>query len=148
VQETVYSGMFEYRIDAMGHTHSTPLYLIKTIFYRYKLIPYVRSRSSQEKCDCRSSGLCQCAYSTIRAQFDKMAADDKCIGPNQVRDLLKVLKIPYPVEGADVEDCLLTLAEGREDETYPRIAPVPFESWYRKYYDEGVDEDNTDQTTS
>ena len=77
-----------------------------------------------------------------------MAADDKCIGPNKVRDLLKVLKIPYPVEGADVEDCLLTLAEGREDENYPRIAPVPFESWYRKYYDEGVDEDNTDQTTS
>jgi hypothetical protein len=65
-----------------------------------------------------------------------------------VRDLLKVLKIPYPVEGADVEDCLLTLAEGREDETFPRIAPVQFESWYRKYYDEGVEEDITDQTKS
>jgi len=148
VQETVYSGMFKYRRDAMKHTAQHTFISNKHYFYRYKLIPYVRSRSSQEKCDCRSSGLCQCAYSTIRAQFDKLAADDKCIGPNQVRDLLKVLKIPYPVEGADVEDCLLTLAEGREDETYPRIAPVPFESWYRKYYDEGVDEDNTDQTTS
>eukprot|EP00388_Colpodella_angusta_P031015 GDKK01021148.1.p1 GENE.GDKK01021148.1~~GDKK01021148.1.p1 ORF type:complete len:121 (-),score=20.33 GDKK01021148.1:100-462(-) len=81
-----------------------------------------------------------CMWSNIRAQFDNLIDEDKCIGPNQVRALLKVLRAPYPVEGIDVEDCLLNLAEGLENETSPRIAPVPFEKWYRKYFDEQLPE--------
>jgi hypothetical protein len=104
----------------------------------YRLRPYIRQRSRGDTCDCRClSGICVSKWSPIRAAFDNMAADDKCIGPNQVRALLKVLRSPYPVESADVDDCLSLLAEGKaEDEEYPRIAPVPFEKWYRKYYDE------------
>ena len=81
----------------------------------------------------------------MRAAFDKLIADDKCIGPNQVRGLLKTLRAPYPVEGADVEDCLLNLAEGREDEDKPRIKAVPFEKWYRKYFDEQKGGDDDDE---
>ena len=38
---------------------------------------------------------------------------DSCIGPNVMRALLKMLRAPYAVESADVDDALLTLAEGR-----------------------------------
>jgi len=74
-----------------------------------------------------------------------------------MRALLKMLRAPYAVESADVDDALLTLAEGRlatnekksffevvlvyfffslRDEHYtsPRIKAVPFEKWYRKFY--------------
>lgn len=65
------------------------------------------------------------------------SVDDKCIGPNQVRQLLKVLRSPFPVESADIDDCLSVIADGvGEDEEAPRIKPVVFEKWYRKYYDE------------
>jgi hypothetical protein len=69
---------------------------------------------------------------------DKEVLDDFCIGPNTVRALLRILRAPYPVESADIDDCLLALAEGRDEQhSTPRIKPVPFEKWYRKYYDEG-----------
>lgn len=103
--------------------------------------PYVRSRTSiLDICDCRTSGFCQCAFSLVRSQFDKVADEDKCIAPRQVRIVLKALRAPYPVDGMDVEDCLNNLAEGREDEDFPRIKPVLFENWYRKYFDERDDD--------
>jgi hypothetical protein len=101
-----------------------------------RLRPYIRNRQPGDICDCRLAGNCMCAWSNIRAQFDNIIDEDKCIAPSQVRHLLKVLRAPYQVEGIDVEDCLLNLAEGREEEYLPRIAAVPFEKWYRKYYDE------------
>ena len=44
---------------------------------------------------------------------DKEPVVDSCIGPNVVRALLQFLRAPYLVESSDVDDCLLTLAEGR-----------------------------------
>ena len=76
----------------------------------------------------------------MRSQFDKVADEDKCIAPHQVRGVLKALRAPYPVDGTDIEDCLINVAEGREEDDYPRIQPVPFENWYRKYFDERDDE--------
>jgi hypothetical protein len=106
----------------------------------YRLVPYIRARQKGDTCDCRTSGLCQCMWTEVRAKFDNMVDEDRCIAPSQVRALLKELRAPYPVESIDVEDCLLILAEGREDEYMPRIAAVPFEKWYRKYYDEQLDD--------
>jgi hypothetical protein len=122
------------------HLKSVCLSCARNCLSSYRLVPYIRARNKGDMCDCRLSGLCQCAWSTVRAQFDNIIDEDKCIGPNQVRGLLKALRAPYPVEGIDVEDCLLNLAEGREDETTPRIAAVPFEKWYRKYYDEQLED--------
>jgi len=66
---------------------------------------------------------------------DKEPMVDGCIGPNVVRALLRMLRAPYAVESADVDDALLTLAEGRDEHyTSPRIKAVPFEKWYRKFY--------------
>lgn len=133
-------------------------------------------------CDCRTSGLCQCIWSNVRAQFDVVVDNnimnsgdmntissssgmnrdvdnggeeepvtmvvDTCIAPSQVRGLLKILRAPYPVEGADVEDCLLNVAEGREDEYYPRIGAVAFEKWFRKYFDEKLEENHSNSSSN
>ncbi len=78
----------------------------------------------------------------MRNAFDQIAdVEDQCIGPNQVRQLLKQLRSPFPVENADVEDCLTILANGVEETSTPRINAVFFERWYRKFYDEHVQGD-------
>jgi hypothetical protein len=78
----------------------------------------------------------------VRNFFDQVCdVEDQCIGPHQVRQLLKILRAPFPVENADVEDCVTMLANGIEDATTPRISPVAFERWYRKFYDEHVQGD-------
>ena len=118
------------------HLKAVCLSCARNCLSSYRLVPYIRNRVKGDMCDCRLSGLCQCAWSNVRAQFDNIAEEDKCIAPSQIRGLLKVLRAPYPVESLDVEDCLLILAEGREHEYFPRINAVPFEKWYRKYYDE------------
>lgn len=118
------------------HLKSVCLSCARNCLSSYRLVPYIRNRNKGDVCDCRLSGLCQCAWSNVRAHFDNLIDEDKCIGPRQVRFLLKKLRAPYPVESIDVEDCLLNLAEGREEEDIPRIPAVPFEKWYRKYYDE------------
>lgn len=83
------------------------------------------------------SGECLCVWSLIRNEFDKNVARDNCIGPSQVRILLKALRHPYPVDAVDVENCLLSVAEGAEEsDSKARIKPVPFEKWYKKYFDE------------
>ena len=45
------------------------------------------------------------------------------------------------MENADVEDCLTMIADGVEDATTPRLTPVSFERWYRRFYDEHVQGD-------
>lgn len=123
-----------------AHLKAVCLSCARNCLANYRLVPVIRARTKGDYCDCRLTGNCMCMWSNIRAQFDNLIDEDKCIGPNQVRALLKVLRAPYPVEGIDVEDCLLNLAEGLENETTPRIAPVPFEKWYRKYFDEQLPE--------
>eukprot|EP01034_Spumella_vulgaris_P023564 gene23563-29792_t len=102
----------------------------------YRLRPKIRNRVKGDKCDCVLSGLCVSRWNELRNFFDKFVDEDNCIGPNQVKALLKTIRAPYPVDNADVEDCLLSVADGREDSRMPRIFPVPFEKWYRKFYDE------------
>ena len=92
-------------------------------------------------CDCVLSGKCVCSWSTIRAIFDSIAnPEDNCVAPNQVRVLLQSLRAPAPVDNADVEECLMTLAEGIEQADFPRLNPVKFEMWYREFYQEIGDE--------
>lgn len=101
-----------------------------------RLVAYIRTRNSTDTCDCRTSGICKCSWSPLRGEFDRIVGEDQCIGPNQVRPLLKTLRVPYPVDSADVENCLLQIAEGREDLDTPRITAIAFEKWYRRYFDE------------
>lgn len=132
-------------ITKTHHLKSVCLACARNCLANEKLRPHIRFRKPKDICDCRISGLCVCSWSKVRAAFDKLIDEDKCIGPNQVRELLRALRAPYPVENADVEDCLLNLAEGREDEYSPRIGAVPFEKWYRKYYDEQKGGDDDDE---
>ena len=70
---------------------------------------------------CRLSGLCVSRYNTIRAFFDQLVDDDSCVGPSDIKQLLKNIRAPYPVDSADISDCLLSLAEGREEGMYVYI---------------------------
>lgn len=128
------------------HLKSVCLSCARNCLAHYRLRPYIKWRQPGDICDCRISGLCKCSWSRVRAAFDRISGNDKCIAPRQCRELMKTLRYPYPIEGADVEDCLLTLADGREDEDTPRIEAVPFEKWYRKYFDErNPEEMNSDE---
>ncbi len=119
------------------------------------LKPVIRNRQPGDACDCRTSGICTCCWSPVREAFDAVACavhardagDSKTIQPRQIRTLLKKLRSPYPVEGGEIEDALLALADGREDEPEPKILPVAFEKWYRKYYDENQNADDGDEDT-
>ena len=76
-------------------------------------------------------------WSFIRSKFDLLAGEDGQCMPRDMRKLLVSLRSPAPVEIEDVEECLISLAEGRSaDSDEPRIAAVAFEKWYRAYYDE------------
>jgi hypothetical protein len=104
----------------------------------YKLVPYIRRRfEGQNRCDCKLSGKCLCAWSPVRAAFDNVAAvDDGCIGPNQVRDLLMTLRSPAPVARDELTECLTHLADGDEKGVEPRIKAVDFVEWYKSFFDE------------
>ena len=48
---------------------------------------------------------------------------------------MQSLRAPLLVEGADMEVCLLAVAGGvSEQDDYPKIQPMAFESWYEKYF--------------
>jgi hypothetical protein len=55
---------------------------------------------------------------------------------------MQALRTPVPIEREDVDEILAVLAEGVEDADLPRIRPVAFEQWYRKYFDEFEDIDD------
>ena len=107
----------------------------------HQLVPWIRKRSKgNNKCDCRNYGVCVCRWSPIRAAFDFVAnVSDGCIGPNQARDLLQQLRAPAPLARDELIECLTSLAEGEENCSEPRIKPVPFEEWYRMFFDEMED---------
>lgn len=109
----------------------------------YNLREIVRKRTDGDLCDCYTSGHCLSVYTNIRAQFDKIAETeydirsyDGYIGPKRIRLVLNAVRHPLPVDDAEMEDCLMSLAGGEEDAEEPRIHPIPFEQWYRKYYSE------------
>ena len=73
-----------------------------------------------------------------------MAGEDGCIMPLNLPPLLKLLRAPAPVDIEDVEESLVELAMGAAaDAEEPRIEPVVFEKWYRRYYDEFEDAEAT-----
>ena len=103
------------------------------------LRPYVKLRQKGDKCQCRGTKYCVCSYSRVRAEFDKFVGleiIDVCIGPNQIRKLLQNLRNPIPITRDEIDDCLVTLADGIENTAQPRIHPVKFEKWYREYFNE------------
>lgn len=103
---------------------------------RVKLRAYVRRRQRGDVCDCSGRGACECRYTVARAAFDKVCGEDRCVGPRQLRALLQSLRAPLLVEGADMEVCLLALAQGAaEDEDRPRIRPRAFEEWFEQHFD-------------
>lgn len=140
---------FECFLPGNHHLPKVCLSCARNCLSRYRLRPYIRSRNKGDTCDCRLySKMCVSIWSPVRQEFDNLCQEDKCIGPNQIRGLLKILRAPYPIENADVEEALSLLAEGAdEDEETPRLKPVPFERWYRKYYDEPYELD-VEATTS
>ena len=92
-------------------------------------------------CECKITGLCVCRFSKVREAFDSFAGDDLCVGPNQVEKLLGKLRFPAPCSREDIEECVNYLADGRTDSSEPRMMAVPFEKWYRGYYNEYEEDD-------
>lgn len=140
---------YECKIKSL-HLKAVCLSCARNCLANYNLRPIIRSRKGGDKCDCSKSGMCVSRWNVIRAHFDKYTAEDNCIGPCDIKQLLKTIRAPYPVDTADVEDALLCLAEGKEDVRFPRIKPVPFEKWYRRYYDEkeeGVSDEEEEEGT-
>jgi hypothetical protein len=102
---------------------------------KFALRAKVRMRKKGDICDCSRAGICQCRYTVARAAFDRICNDDLCLGPNKLRMLLQSLRAPLFVESADMEVCLLALAEGSaEDSDTPRITALNFEEWYHNYF--------------
>lgn len=136
-----YEVCFEARLKNF-HLKSVCLACARFCQHDVRLTPYVRVRSEgNTKCYCKESGKCVCYWSVIRSKFDLIADEDGYIAPKQVRKLLVSLRAPAPVELEDVDECLVELAEGAPpDAEEPRIAAVPFEKWYRIYYDEFEDD--------
>ena len=96
---------------------------------------YVRYRGTGDICDCARQKFCNCSWSTIRMEFDKLAALDGCIGPNNIRDCLQALRGPAPVDSQEVEECLIILCDNdNEDREEPRVTSKQFEMWYREFY--------------
>lgn len=136
-----YEVCFEARLKNF-HLKSVCLACARFCQHDVRLTPYVRVRSEgNTKCYCKESGKCVCYWTVIRSKFDLIADEDGYIAPKQVRKLLVSLRAPAPVELEDVDECLVELAEGAPpDAEEPRIAAVPFEKWYRIYYDEFEDD--------
>jgi len=93
-----------------------------------------RRRQKSDICDCNKVGQCQCRWSMIREQFDKLSGEDECIGPNQLRELLTELRSPLPLDSVDLDEALLALSDGEEDASRPRITAQEFEAWYNGYF--------------
>lgn len=111
---------------------------------------YLRRRFTKNDyaCDCRLSGNCFCSWTKVREKIDYIienkennVLNDGCLGPNMIRNVLTYLRSPIPVDGADVEECLMVLANGDEESDTPRIPAVAFEKWYRHHYQEFEEDD-------
>ena len=102
----------------------------------------IRKRAPGAICDCSRTKHCVCSFNEIRRQFDILAERDGCIGPHLLRRLLQALRGPSPIEEAEVEECLVTLATGDERHEVPRIKPITFERWYRKFYNVFDEDEN------
>jgi hypothetical protein len=61
--------------------------------------------------------------------------------PLLLDQVLAYLRAPIPVDTADLEECLMTLANGDEECEEPRIPAVTFEKWYRHHYQELEEDD-------
>jgi alpha-tubulin suppressor-like RCC1 family protein len=100
-----------------------------------RLQPFVRYRSSTSKCECARTKWCKCSWSSIRNEIDKNASHDGTIGPNNVRDILQVLRGPAPIDSAELDECMMAIADGAtEEDTEPRMNALVFERWYRTFY--------------
>jgi hypothetical protein len=132
-----YEVCFEAKIKGL-HLESVCIACARFCLSSFRLTPYVRLRSTgNTKCWCKQSGRCVCYWSIIRSKFDLMAGEDGCIMPCNLAGLLKMLRAPAPVDIEDSEEALVALAEGADAEAeVPRIGAMPFERWYRRYYDE------------
>lgn len=93
-----------------------------------------RARKKGDICDCVKSKKCLCRWSPIREQVDKVAGEDECIGPNQLRGLLVTLRDPVPVIDHEVNEAVYALGDGNEDADVPRIHPSKFERWFMDYF--------------
>lgn len=95
--------------------------------HMYRLTPYVRNRNKNipgtTLCDCYLTGNCQCRWSKIREVFDRVAQreEDGCINQTQLRTVLKLLRDPFPVEAADVDDAMITFSHQRLSKQRPRL---------------------------
>eukprot|EP01039_Chlorochromonas_danica_P004421 gene4419-4842_t len=95
--------------------------------HMYRLTPYVRNRNKNipgtTRCDCYLTGNCQCRWSKIREVFDRVAQreEDGCINQTQLRTVLKLLRDPFPVEAADVDDAMITFSHQRLSKQRPRL---------------------------
>jgi hypothetical protein len=135
-----YEVCFEAKLKGL-HLKSVCLACARFCLSSLRLTPYVRVRTpGNTKCYCKESGMCMCYWSIIRSKFDMLAGEDGCIMPLNLAFLLKTLRAPAPVDIEDVEESLVELAMGAQDDAEePRIEPVVFEKWYRRYYDEFED---------
>eukprot|EP00981_Chlorochromonas_danica_P004761 scaffold958_cov229-Ochromonas_danica.AAC.2 len=62
-------------------------------------------------------------WSKIREVFDRVAQreEDGCINQTQLRTVLKLLRDPFPVEAADVDDAMITFSHQRLSKQRPRL---------------------------
>lgn len=138
----------------------------RNCFKMINIRPYIRYRSNNEPCDCRLSGDCLCKWSKIRETFDNYADPlTGLLSLENLMTLLKALRSPIPVEPNDADDCISVTAislsslkkkignninsnnetekvkddeefNNNDDDEIKVIKPVPFEKWYRRFYDE------------
>jgi len=136
-----YEVCFEAKIKDL-HLESICLACARFCLSSLRLVPKVRVRSKgNTKCFCKMSGMCVCYWSVIRSKFDLTADEDGCIVPNQISKLLRNLRAPAPIEVEDIEEALISLFDGASgDADSPKVKAVPFEKWYRVYYDEYDDD--------
>lgn len=136
----VYEVCFEASTPS-AHLNSVCLSCARQCVFNFRLRPYIRYRQPGDRCDCHGTSYCICSFSRVREQFDKIVGDDGCIGPRQLRKLIQGLRHPVPVDREDIEEAVSSLGDGNGDSDYPRIKPVPFENWYRRFFDEYEDLD-------
>lgn len=113
---------------------------------------FLRRRTTGDPCDCFTSGNCDCSWNLVRHQFDIVAekkisglkADGK-IGPNNIREVLTLLRYPIPIDGSDVEECMIALKCAEETDLLPRIRANVFEKWYREHFQEFLDDEVHDE---
>jgi hypothetical protein len=113
---------------------------------------YLRRRTTGDPCDCFTSGQCDCAWNLVRHQFDKVAEKkvpgrqlDGKIGPNNIREVLSLLRAPIPIDASDVEECMIALKCAEETDLLPRIRANVFEKWYREHFQEFLEDEVHDE---